>query len=106
MTKKPFEFKKSPIHGNGIFATEDIPSGTELFQTHVMDSDLLDMPIWGNMQPNCLYNHSAVNANCVSKTRGKFKFLLSIKDIKGGEELLVDYAKDEDLQQPEKWWEE
>lgn len=101
-----FEFKESPIHGNGIFATEDIPSGTELFQTHVMDSDLWDMPIWGNMQPNCLYNHSKINANCISKTRNKFKFLLCIRDIKKGEELLVDYTKDKDLQQPEEGWQE
>ena len=104
MTDKLFEFKESPIHGNGIFALADIPSGTELFQTHVMDIEAAS--IWGNLQPNCLYNHSKVNANCISQTREKCKFLLSIKDIKQGEELLVDYTNDDDLQQPEEEWEE
>ena len=104
MTKRLFEFKESPIHGSGIFALDDIPVGTELFQTHVLDNDY--MKIWGNVKPNCLYNHSKINANCVSKTRQKIKFLLSIRDIKKGEELLVDYAKDKDLQQPEEGWEE
>jgi len=104
MTKNLFEFKESPIHGNGIFALEDISSGTELFQTHVMDNPI--MSIWGNMEPNCLYNHSEINANCVSKTRDKVKFLLSIREINRGEELLVDYSKDKDLEQPKEGWEE
>ena len=99
-----FEFKESPIHGEGIFAVQDIPKDMELFQTHVMDNPI--MSIWGNMKPNCLYNHSKVNANCISKTRGNVKFLVSIRDIKSGEELLVDYSKDKDLQQPKEGWEE
>tara|TARA_Y100000310_G_C20349486_1_gene653636 strand:+ start:348 stop:662 length:315 start_codon:yes stop_codon:yes gene_type:complete len=104
MTKKLFELKESPIHGNGIFALEDIPAGTELFQTHVMDNPLFC--IWGNIQPNCLYNHSKKNANCSSKTRDGIKFLVSVRDIKPKEELLVDYSKDKDLEQPEEGWEE
>tara|TARA_R110000824_G_scaffold9415_3_gene42080 strand:+ start:894 stop:1208 length:315 start_codon:yes stop_codon:yes gene_type:complete len=104
MTKQLFEFKKSLIHGSGIFALDKIPSGTELFQTHVLDND--DMKIWGNMKPNCLYNHSKTNANCASKTRNRFKFLVSSRDIEKGEELLVDYTKDKDLQQPKEGWEE
>jgi len=29
---QPFRVRRSPIHGNGVFATRDIPAGTELIQ--------------------------------------------------------------------------
>ena len=100
---KSFELRKSAIHGNGIFALENITANKELFQTHVMDGPAF-ANVWVNMKPNCSYNHSKVNANCISSTRGKFKFLLSVRDIKKGEELLADYTKDKDLEQPQEGW--
>ena len=93
------EFKKSSVHGNGIFATKDIEKHTVLFETH-----LLDEPLWVNIKPNCSYNHSRVNENCSSVTKGKVKFLVTLGDIKEGEELLVDYTKDRHLEQPQEGW--
>lgn len=96
-----FEFKESPIHGNGIFTTEDIPADTRLFQTHVIDSTFA--PCWANIKPNCMYNHS-VRANCASITEENYKLLVSIRNIERGEELLVDFDKDKDLEQPQEGW--
>ena len=109
---KTCELKKSPIHGNGIFATEDIKKHTTLFETHVLDE-----PMWINIKPNCSYNHSKDNENCSSVTRSissiidgeeiptrQIKFLVTLCDIKKGEELLVDYTKDPDLEQPQEGW--
>tara|TARA_R110000824_G_scaffold401660_1_gene613451 strand:+ start:1583 stop:1921 length:339 start_codon:yes stop_codon:yes gene_type:complete len=106
------EFKQSPIHGNGIFAIEDIQKHTELFETH-----LLDEPLWINIKPNCSYNHSKDNENCSSVTKNvphivdgnelpakRIKFLVALSDIKKGEELFVDYTKDRDLEQPHQGW--
>ena len=106
------EFKESPVHGNGIFATGDIKKHTVLFETHILDE-----PLWINVKPNCSYNHSVDNENCSSVTKNvvnvvggeeapaqKIKFLVALSDIKKGEELLVDYTKDRDLEQPQEGW--
>ena len=93
------EFKESPVHGNGIFAIADIEKHTVLFETHLLDS-----PLWVNIKPNCSYNHSRDNENCSSVTKGKVKFLVTLDDIKEGEELLVDYTKDGHLEQPQEGW--
>ena len=37
-------------------------------------------------------------------TKGKVKFLVTLGDIKEGEELLVDYTKDRHLEQPQGGW--
>ena len=96
-----FEYKESPIHGNGIFATKEISSGKRLFQTHVIDDG--PDPEWVNIKPNCMYNHSK-NANCESVTEGRSKILVSTKKIQIGEEILVDFTKDKDLEQPQEGW--
>ena len=113
------EIKESPIHGYGLFASCDIKAGTTLFETHTKnpnyrehknrkDFEWVDLqslsPEWVNMKPNCSYNHSSSDPNCMSRTTEKTKLLVAIKDIKTGEELLVDYRQDKDLQQPEQEW--
>jgi len=118
MKKKICEVKESPIHGNGLFALYDIKQGVWLFETHILDSGWVDsMPknaiikhskkipfLWINLNPHCMYNHSETEANCVSQTEGKRKILVAKRDIKVGEELLVDYTKDPDLEQPREIW--
>ena len=96
------EFRDSPIHGKGVFASCEIKKGTALFETHIKDSGFRDF--WTNLKPNCLYNHSKTNANCISKTRGNFKVLVTDRDIQKDEELLADYTKDKDLEQPQEDW--
>ena len=109
-TNKVCETRESPIHGTGLFSLCDIEEGTALFITHMRDPDWSeDMPEdwsgWVNLTPNCMYNHSKA-ANCISKTEGRRKFLVTKKDIKSGEEILVDYTEDLDLEQPQENWED
>ena len=102
MKKQICELRESPIHGSGVFSLCEIKRGSSLFETHIKHSS----DWWFNLIPNCLYNHSKSKANCISKTNGKVKLLVAGRDIKKGEELLVDYTKDADLEQPQEGWEE
>ena len=97
------ELRKSPIAGDGIFSLCPIAKGTVLFETHIKDAPDWNSS-WINLTPNCLYNHSKDGANCVSQTNGKWKVLIAVRDIQDGEELLVDYTKDPDLEQPQEDW--
>ena len=95
-----FEFKQSKVQGKGIFATKDLKANKVLFETHKKTSGALE---WINLIPNCSYNHSA-KPNCHSLTLGDYKYLVTLRKIENREELLVDYKKDKDLEQPEEGW--
>lgn len=86
--------QNSEVDGLGLFATEDIPKGTELGITHVLDSRWEDgfirLPLGG------FYNHSE-DAN-IENYDGyhevyqiKVLFLRTKRNIKAGEELLCKY---------------
>ena len=94
------ELRTSDVHGRGIFATESLPANKVLFETHKKTSGAFE---WLNLVPNCSYNHSN-EPNCRSLTLGDFKYLVTLWEVEKGEELLVNYRKDRDLEQPKKGW--
>ena len=84
-TERPMsncELKRSDVHGKGIFASKDIGANAVLFETHRKTSGALK---WANLIPNCSYNHSS-SPNCQSLTLGDFKYLVTLVEIKEGEE--------------------
>ena len=83
--------QKSPIHGMGLFAHENIEAGVNLGITH------LKSPIDGLFPQNyCrtplggFYNHSKT-PNAETYDQGRFIKLRAIQDIKGGEEITSYY---------------
>lgn len=92
--------KKSPIHGNGLFAKNDIEKDTTIHYTHIKHIKY----DWINLIPNCEYNHSKDNENCKIVTYDNRKSLVAIKDILKNEEIFVDYTKDFELEQPHSEW--
>lgn len=87
---KCLTIKESSIEGLGLFATCDIPKGTNLGMSHVkLHSKWTRTPLGG------FYNHSN-KPNCIKgHRRSVFKEwyeLITIEDIKAGEELTVDYS--------------
>ena len=105
-----FKLKDSKVHGKGIFTTKGIRKDVTLFSTHMRTQTpgtygkCCQSGEWVNLSPNYLYNHSGANANCVSVTSSDFKVLVTIREIQEGEEILVDYSKDKDLEQPQANW--
>ena len=91
----------SDIHGIGLFAKQDIPKNTLIHYTHSYHPRYKS---WINLVPNCKYNHSKKNENCEIVTEDKAMKMVTSKDISGGEELLVDYTKNETLEQPQEEW--
>ena len=86
--------KTSKVDGLGLFAKEDIGQGTNLGMSHVEIGDtIIRTPLGG------FINHSG-DANCVKvelrMTNEKFDYkkwnLVTIRDIKEGEELTVRYT--------------
>ena len=96
MTYRPLPdcltIKESSIHGLGIFATSSISKGTDLGIAHVEMVEWLKFP-----QNYCrtplggFYNHSD-DPNCKLVDSDCYKRLVSIKDIKEGEEITCVYT--------------
>ena len=96
MTYRPLPecltIKKSDIHGLGIFATCDIEKDTDLGIAHVEMVEWLNFP-----QGNCrtplggFYNHSDPT-NCILVDCSVWKRLVTIKNIKKGEEITCKYT--------------
>lgn len=82
--------KSSEIEGLGLFATEDIPFGTDLGKSHMnFDGPLHRTPLGG------FYNHST-KPNCIKAKRsekyGYSYHLETLRDIKAGDEITVKYT--------------
>ena len=89
----------SDIHDIGLFAKENIPTGTTFGMTHIRVADnIIRTPLGG------FINHSE-NANCIKTELRMFNEddptkslsykkwnLITIKDIKEGEELTLKYT--------------
>ena len=86
---------KSSIDGSGLFASGDIPKGTNLGISHIHldeDDEIIRTPLGG------FYNspNKPEDANCIKTAiegDNRIEFhLMTIKDIKEDEELLVKYT--------------
>ena len=89
----------SPIHGQGVFAKEDIASGSELGECHVFLMQNYDLETkkwerkhWMRTSIGAFLNHD-MNSNCTVDVRDNCAFLIATKDIKAGEEITVTYQE-------------
>ena len=82
--------KDSPVAGQGLFATDDIPEGVDLGISHVVvDDSIMRTPLGG------FVNHSD-NPNCIKwyedEGWGKIYHMMTTRPIKKGEELFLKYT--------------
>tara|TARA_R100000781_G_scaffold103962_1_gene67662 strand:- start:237 stop:521 length:285 start_codon:yes stop_codon:yes gene_type:complete len=83
---KELHIQDSPIAGQGLFAKEEIPSGTYLGMSHIVIDELIyRTPLGG------FINHSD-EPNCLKYCEDDFYFIRTIKTIKKGEELFLKYT--------------
>ena len=91
---KTLTIKDSPIHGQGLYATESIPSGTELGISHIFavgfQNNYVRTPLGGFVNhsddPNCGKIESHNDSTLT------YYILKTIRDIEEGEELTLDYT--------------
>ena len=78
--------KDSEIEGLGLFASMPIDKETNLGISHVFtDDQLLRTPLGG------FYNHSE-DPNCYSEISDGYAQLITLRDIRKGEELTTFYS--------------
>lgn len=92
------ELKKSPLHGLGCFATEFIAKGSNLGICHYYDYS--ETPVKHLRNPFVGFFNYSVNKNAwlpivkkeFSNGKGYVTELITTKDIKKGEEVLLKYS--------------
>lgn len=96
--------KKSPIHGYGVFAEQDIAANTIIEECHTLVSES-DVPCFDRyyfkaeekraiaLGNGSIYNHSnQANAYCEWDNEFQLVTITSEKDIKKGEEICIYYG--------------
>ena len=97
--EKKWEIKESPIHGVGIFASEDVPAHTNLGPAQIKQgTSSYHVTDLGKH-----HNHSD-EPTCYNKMIGNTRYLYPLKDMVAGEEVTIDYTLQPDLEQPQPWW--
>ena len=88
----------SDVHGQGLFAKEDIPKGTDLGVSHVFvmrdwDGEVWGTKYWQRTPLGGFINHSET-PNTIAEIEGPLSYFFTIKDIKAGEELFTKYEQE------------
>jgi hypothetical protein len=86
---KCLDIAKSKIHGRGLFATEQIPSGIILGITHVEDKRFKDGLI--RTELGGYFNHSD-KPNCEVVTFGDIRMIKTLTILNDGDELTTKYS--------------
>ena len=91
--------QSSGINGQGLFAKQNIPAREILGITHIkLGKKIIRTPLGGFINhsddPNCTKSHTFITNHDDSKIKYDYKQwnLFTIKDIKKGEELTLEYT--------------
>ena len=91
--------QSSSVNGQGLFAKQNIPAREKLGVTHIkLGEKIIRTPLGGFINhsdnPNCTKSHTFVTNHDDSKIKYDYKQwnLFTIKNIKKGEELTLEYT--------------
>lgn len=94
----PWFVAPSPIQGHGVFARVPLVAKTSLGLAHWYDGRRWHWTALGRW-----HNHSPT-PNAKSVLVGSRRYLVTLRDIRPGEEITVDYRLQPDLEQPQLNW--
>ena len=97
---EPYIHGPSKIHGHGVIITKPVKKGTCLGDTHRLHDD----GSWEMLRPLGNYNHSSSLENAIIIREPTVRKAVVIRDMSPGEEMLVNFRKQPDLEQPQEGW--
>ena len=91
--------ERSPIHGVGIFAQQEIPAKTNIGAAQIKKPD-------GSYSITGLgkYHNHSDSPTCYNELRSGTRYLISRRDLNPGEEITIDYRLQPGLEQPKSNW--
>jgi len=84
----------SNIHGDGVFANDDYPTGTNIGKFHDINNSGYVFTELGKK-----HNHSTT-PNCKNELKNNARYMVTLKPVNKGDELTTDYTLQPDLEQP------
>lgn len=96
-----FESGPSKVHGHGVIIKKPVKSGTCLGTTHRKHPDG-----WRMLKPLGNYNHSSERENAIIVKSPTVRKIVVLRDMSPGDEILVNFRKQPDLEQPCPDWSE
>ena len=89
--------KQSGVHGLGLFAEQRIMTGTNLGMSHIkLNGNIVRTPLGGFINHSNTPNLVKVELLMTDQTKIKFNYkkwnLITLRDIKKGEELTIRYT--------------
>jgi len=98
--KKPYCHGPSKIHGHGVILTKPVKKGCCLGATHKLN----DEGLWDMLKPLGNYNHSSSKENAIIIKGPTVRKIYVLRNMDPGEEILVNFRKQSDLEQPQEGW--
>jgi len=92
-----YKVDKSDIHGYGIIATDDIPKDTIVGKSHMGMGILNGLIVCSDTTVIGSFENHSYNPTCVSIIKEGDIYMVTVKDVKKGEELTVDFTKHSDI---------
>lgn len=109
---------RSSIQGHGIICTQAVPAGTSLGISHWWSSVVggqhefltkgtfqrLEHGRWNTTSPLGQYHNHSNDPTCRNVTVGPYRYLVTLRDLRPGDEATTDYRLQPDLEQPRPGW--
>ena len=87
----------SKIHGYGLIVIQPIPKGMDIGITHIGIGLINNKLVCGDITEIGSFQNHSYKPNCINKVIDGNIHMVSIQDIGIGEELVIDFSKNEDI---------
>ena len=92
-----YKLGESNIHGHGLIATENIKANTDVGLSHIGIGLVNERVVVGEATDIGNYQNHSNHPNCVNKIIGKDLHMITNKDIKCGDELVINFYENKKI---------